>query len=161
MEKEEFIKKLKSGELTDEELFVFLDSIGIDLPRLRGAYFLDEIKDFETLLGHSIAEEISTYADYQASFYDHFWNKPKTFADMHGKKRKHIKLLSKQYRKRLENFADKVDKYFGKPILCLYARQGGDNRKLYPIDSTHPRYLFDIDAYFDNTYCYIFYDFSK
>ena len=83
------------------------------------------------------------------------------FSKVHGKDRKEIKRLWKELRKSFTATFEMWNRYAGKDVLCVHARQGGGNRPDYPIDVKHPMYLADIDDPWDSTYCDIYYDLSK
>lgn len=83
------------------------------------------------------------------------------FSKVHGKDRKEIKRHWKKIRKSFIATVEMWNRYAGKDVLCVHARQGGNNRADYPIDTEHPMYLADIDDPWDSTYCDIYYDLSK
>lgn len=83
------------------------------------------------------------------------------FSKVHGKDRKHIKYKWKVITKKFTAQFDMWNRYVGKNVLYVHARQGGDNRLYYPIDIKHPMYLDDIDDAWDSTYCDIYYDLDK
>lgn len=83
------------------------------------------------------------------------------FTKVHGEDRKHIKFIWKKIEAAYTNQYEMFNKYVGKNVLYVHARQGGNNRDWYPIDTKHPMYLDDVDDAFDNTYCDIYYDLDK
>lgn len=72
-----------------------------------------------------------------------------------------IKLKNKKDEERIIKNMNMFNSYVGKDVLYVHARQGGDNRPYYPIDTMHPMYLSDCDDYWDDTYCDIYYDLTK
>lgn len=83
------------------------------------------------------------------------------FSKVHGKDRKEIKRHWKELRKSFTATSEMWNRYAGKDVLYVHARQGGGNRADYPIDVNHPMYLADLDDPWDSTYCDIYYDLSK
>jgi hypothetical protein len=83
------------------------------------------------------------------------------FSKVHGKDRKEIKRHWKELRKDFAATFEMWNRYAGKDVLYVHARQGGGNRADYPIDTKHPMYLADVDDPWDSTYCDIYYDLSK
>ena len=83
------------------------------------------------------------------------------FSKVHGEDRKHIKFRWKNIEKEYTAQFEMFNRYAGKNVLYVHARQGGGNRFYYPIDTKHPMYLDDIDDAFDSTYCDIYYDLDK
>ena len=83
------------------------------------------------------------------------------FSKVHGEDRKHIKFHWKKIEKEYAAQYEMFNRYAGKNVLYVHARQGGGNRFYYPIDTKHPMYLDDIDDAFDSTYCDIYYDLDK
>lgn len=152
-------EKYRSGTLTWEEAQSFVNEHDLGIWRFRGVIPMSETTPFTD---EDISKELLCFANDLADDLTSYWaKKRKTFADVHGKARKRIKLERNRLKKRLLAYADVFNEYCGKPVLCVRARQGGNNRPYYPIDTSHPRYLTDIDSYFDDTYCSIFYDFTK
>ena len=80
------------------------------------------------------------------------------FSKVHGKNRKHIKFKWKKIAKAYHKQYDMWNEFAGKNILYVHARQGGGNRSSFPIDTTHPMYLCDVDDAWDSTYCDIYYN---
>lgn len=74
------------------------------------------------------------------------------------KDRKIIKLKNKEDEKRIKTNITMFNSYVGKNVLYVHARQGGNNRTYYPIDTKHPMYLSDCDDLWDDTYCDIYYN---
>lgn len=82
------------------------------------------------------------------------------FSKIHGKDRKRIKFAFKKLNKRYRAQFDLFNKYVGKNVLYVHARQGGDNRFYYDMTlvEKHPRWLSDIDDAYDCTYCDIYFN---
>lgn len=163
-----------------ENLEGILTELNIDIARLRG---LRLMKNQPSTSQKDIDENITqAKIDYAVNWLqqhsDHMWSsmnadkKHPAFIysnvdrkiigininKVHGKDKNKIKLewkhIEKAYRKEYDTF----NKYCGKDVLYVHARQGGGNRPYYPIDTKHPRYLEDLDDAFDCTYCDIYYD---
>ena len=167
-----------------ENLEGILTDLNIEIRRLRG---LRLMKDQEPTSQKDIEEtirdaKISYAKDWLQQHSDCIWSSDKAdrkhpafiysepnpfepqevididLTKVHGKDKNKIKLewkhIEKAYRKEYETF----NKYCGKDVLYVHARQGGGNRSAYPIDTQHPRYLEDLDDAFDCTYCDIYYD---
>lgn len=83
------------------------------------------------------------------------------FNKVHGADRAAIKYRWEKNEKAVRKQFDMFNEFVGKNVLYVHARQGGGNRKSYPIDTTHPMYLCDVDDAFDSTYCDIYYDLDK
>ncbi len=75
--------------------------------------------------------------------------------------KKTIDTKNKEDEQRIRNNIEMYNSYIGKDVLYVHARQGGFNRKAFPIDTTHTMYLSDCDDWFDETYCDIYYDLTK
>lgn len=80
---------------------------------------------------------------------------------LHGKKKKDVKWIIKQTKEKFLKQFELWNSMCGKNVLYVCARQGGLNRIYYPIDTTHPMYLADVDDAYDRTYCDIYYDLTK
>lgn len=82
------------------------------------------------------------------------------FSKIHGKDRKRIKFEFKKLNKKYKAQFDLFNKYVGKNVLYVHARQGGNNRFYcgMPLVEKHPRWLSDIDDAYDCTYCDIYFD---
>ena len=82
------------------------------------------------------------------------------FSKIHGKDRKRIKFEFKKLNKRYRAQFDLFNKYVGKNVLYVHARQGGNNRFYcdMPLVEKHPRWLSDIDDAYDCTYCDIYFN---
>ena len=82
------------------------------------------------------------------------------FSKIHGKDRKRIKFEFKKLNKRYRAQFNLFNKYVGKNVLYVHARQGGDNRFYcdMPLVEKHPRWLSDIDDAYDCTYCDIYFN---
>ena len=72
--------------------------------------------------------------------------------ELHGKKRKKVKLLAKTQAKRIRKSMETFNKYAGrKDVLYVHARIGGDNWV-----AEHPTFIERVDDWFDSTYCDIY-----
>ena len=80
---------------------------------------------------------------------------------VHGSDKKRLKLWRKAISKHVISQYSLFNRFVGKNVLYVHARQGGGNRAWYPIDTKHPMYLADVDDCFDSTYCDIYYDLDK
>lgn len=163
-----------------------LDDNQIKIARLRGLRLMKEeelITDED--IQKRISEEKTDYAvDWLRQHCDWCWSSTKAdkrhksfvygkdengertvigvdFSKVHGKDRKHIKHHWKMIRKAFTDQYEMWNRYVGKNVLYVHARQGGGNRSWYPIDTSHPMYLEDIDDAWDKTYCDIYYDLEK
>lgn len=83
------------------------------------------------------------------------------FSKVHGADRQAIKYRWARNERNVRAQFTLFNKYVGQNVLYVHARQGGGNRKWYPIDTKHPMYLADVDDAFDATYCDIYYDLDK
>ena len=83
------------------------------------------------------------------------------FSKVNDRDKKHIEDRWKMIEERYTSQFTMFNKYCGKDVLYVHARQGGGNRPDYPINTNHPMYLGDVDDAFDKTYCDIYYDLSK
>lgn len=83
------------------------------------------------------------------------------WSKVNRKDRNTIKLKNNEDEKRVRECFDMFNKYVGKNVLYIHARQGGGNRLHYPINTQHPMYLSDCDDFNDSTYCDIYYDLTK
>lgn len=82
------------------------------------------------------------------------------FSKIHGKNRRALKLRFKQIERDVKAQFNMFNKYAGKQVLYIHARQGGGNRDWCRMDlvAKHPLYLGDVDDCYDGTYCDIYYD---
>lgn len=169
-----------------EDLGNILTDNNIEIARLRGLRLMkDEEPVSDEDLKEMIADEQKHYAinwikqrcDWcWSSSRDRHWHKSfiygkdkngydkvidVDFTKVHGKLRKHIKFAWKKIVKAYTAQYEMFNKYAGKNVLYVHARQGGGNRTGYPIDTKHPMYLSDVDDAWDSTYCDIYYDLSK
>lgn len=81
------------------------------------------------------------------------------WSEVHGKKRKKVKLLAKTQAKRIRKSIETFNKYAGrKDVLYVYARIGGNNWVYFdgPQVAAHPAFIERVDDWFDSTYCYIY-----
>lgn len=81
------------------------------------------------------------------------------WSELHGKKRKKVKLLAKTQAKRIRKSMETFNKYAGrKDVLYVHARIGGNNWVYF--DGTqvaeHPAFIERVDDWFDSTYCDIY-----
>ena len=155
---QDFLDEYRGSCITYDEAIAFLNEHGIDFPRLRNAF---PMNDETPYTDDEIVQNLNDYLDYKAAIDTPVGKKERKFSDLHGKKRKEVKRYRNQIRKRLIAFASIWEKHCGKNVLCVRSRQGGNNRGYYPIDTNHPRYMEDVDDWFDDTYCYAFYDFKE
>ena len=120
----------------EENLKPILKEINLEIPRLRGLCLMK----FEKPSNYNIAEELL----YNPFLED--WEMTALECT-----------LKKQGNKQQELW----NKYCGKDVLFIHARQGGGNREYYMPDvQKHPRYLDDVDDSYDCTYCDIYVDIS-
>lgn len=169
-----------------EDLGDILGDNNIEIARLRGLRLMKNEKPVsDEKLKEMIADEQTAYAinwikqrnDWcWSSSRDRYWHKSfiygkdkngydevigVDFTKVHGKLRKHIKFAWKKIVKAYTAQYEMFNKYAGKNVLYVHARQGGGNRPWYPIDTKHPMYLSDVDDAWDSTYCDIYYDLDK
>lgn len=81
------------------------------------------------------------------------------WSELHGKKRKKVKLLAKTQAKRIRKSMETFNKYAGrKDILYVHARIGGNNWVYFdgPQVAEHPAFIERVDDWFDSTYCDIY-----
>ena len=79
--------------------------------------------------------------------------------EIHGKRRKKIKLLAKTQIKRIRKSMDTFNKYAGrKDVLYVHARIGGNNWVFFGGQKVaeHPAFIERVDDWFDSTYCDIY-----
>lgn len=155
---QQFLDKDRVAESSEDEKIAFLNEHGIEFSRFRDAW---PMNDQTPCTDEEIVLLLNEYLDLRAAMDTPNGKKERKFSDLHGKKRKEVKRYRNQMRKHLVAFASIWDRHCGKSVICVYSRQGGNNRKWYPIDTKHPRYIEDVDDWFDDTYCYAFYDFEE
>lgn len=82
------------------------------------------------------------------------------FSKVHGKDRKRLKFEFKKLTKAYQGQFDLFNKYVGKNVLYVHARQGGGNRAYCEMAKVekHSRWLGDIDDAWDCTYCDIYFN---
>lgn len=81
------------------------------------------------------------------------------WSELHGKKRKKVKLLAKTQAKKIRKSMETFNKYAGrKDILYVHARIGGNNWVYFdgPQVAEHPAFIERVDDWFDSTYCDIY-----
>ena len=139
---DELKQKIRSESEADGE--EALRSEGIYPTRFRGVMFMDEqsVADNQYIKdeSRSFTKWISELLVYQDNDWDEY---------------------ERNLAKRMRKFFRTFNKYAGKKIVAIRARQGGGNRKGYPIDRKNPRDIDDVDDYVDDTYCVIFYDYQE
>lgn len=154
---QQFLEKHRLENNSEDDEIAFLEEHDIEFPRLHNVF---PMNDETPYTDDEIIQHLNNYLDYKAAMDTPIGRKRRKFSDLHGKKRKKVKRYRNQMKKRLITFASVWNKYYGKNVLCVRSRQGGANRELFPIDTKHPRYIEDVDDWFDNTYCYAFYKFE-
>jgi len=155
---QQFLEKYRAHCMTDEDAIGFLNEHGIEFARFRGTFPMNGQTPFTD---EEIMLILNDYLECRANIYTPFGKRERKFSDLHGKRRKEAKRYRNRLKRRLIAFASVWNKYCGKNVLCVRSRQGGNNREWYPIDTKHPRYIEDVDDWFDDTYCYAFYDFKE
>lgn len=81
------------------------------------------------------------------------------WSELHGKKRKKVKLLAKTQAKKIRKSMETFNKYAGrKDVLYVHARIGGNNWVYFdgPQVAEHPAFIERVDDWFDSTYCDIY-----
>lgn len=81
------------------------------------------------------------------------------WSELHGKKRKKVKLLAKTQTKRIRKSMETFNKYAGrKDVLYVHTRIGGNNWVYFdgPKVAGHPAFIERVDDWFDSTYCDIY-----
>ena len=166
-----------------EDLQHYLDENNIDIQRLRG---LRLMKDEEIITEEDIQErlkedKLGILVNWLQQHSDTCWSSEHAdddhpafiwdekheevidynFKKVHGAERQAIKYRWEKNERNVRKQFELFNKYVGQDVLYVHARQGGGNRKHYPIDTKHPMYLADVDDAFDATYCDIYYDLSK
>lgn len=81
------------------------------------------------------------------------------WSELHGKKRKKVKLLAKTQAKRIRKSMETFNKYAGRnDVLYVHARIGGNNWVYFDGQQVaeHPTFIERVDDWFDSTYCDIY-----
>lgn len=81
------------------------------------------------------------------------------WSELHGKKRKKVKLLAKTQAKKIRKSMETFNKYAGrKDVLYVHARIGGNNWVYFdgPQVAEHTAFIERVDDWFDSTYCDIY-----
>lgn len=157
-----------------DSLGSILKDNGIVISRLRGLRLMskeekvsdeelnEEIKAAQVTYAYAVLIKDFNYKTRPAFIYDDECNVVDIDLNkVHGKTKKDIRFEWKKIEKAYKVVYDIYNSYVGKNVLYVHARQGGGNRRFYPIDTKHPMYLADIDDPFDDTYCDIYYDLDK
>ena len=169
-----------------EDLSAILASTGISIPRLRGLRLMateDEIKEMadsaevdavEDLVRAcppwSVGSSCHSYCNRTDKNLQRFlvytedeegYKHPTAvrWCELHGKKRKKVKLLAKTQAKRIRKSMETFNKYAGrKDVLYVHARIGGNNWVYFdgPQVAEHPAFIERVDDWFDSTYCDIY-----
>ena len=171
-----------------ENLEELLEKMNVEIPRLRGLRLMkveevltkEELKEVlrKALLEH--AEYSLTSDDFYTGCCIHTYptppNKKKYIVydkdenvvairwdKLHGKKRKFLKYLLKQYEKAFWKQMNMFNSFCGKDVLYVHARIGGNNWDYFKCDyiTKYPQYLDRCDDYWDCTYCDIYFDLSE
>lgn len=165
-----------------------LNDLNINIERLRGIRFMineEKIskKNIEDIIKDQKTEAVETWLKQKSWTYSCSANDYKEhpafikgvnefgrktiidydFSKVHGKNRKILKFKFKQIEKAVKTQFNLFNKYVGKNVLYIHARQGGYNRQWCGTNklAQHPLYLGDIDDYYDDTYCDIYFDISN
>jgi hypothetical protein len=171
-----------------ENLEEILEKMNIEIPRLRGLRLMkveepitdEKLKKAlnENLIEH--AEFILTSDYFDTGWWSHTYptppNKKKYIVydkdekvvairwdKLHGKKRKQLKYMLKQYEKAFWKQMNMFNSFCGKDVLYVHARIGGSNWNYYQCDYIikYPQYLDRCNDYWDCTYCDIYFDISE
>lgn len=81
------------------------------------------------------------------------------WSELHGKKRKKVKLLAKTQAKKIRKSMETFNKYAGrKDVLYVHARIGGNNWVYFDGQQVaeHPAFIERVDDWFDSTSCDIY-----
>lgn len=156
-------------------------AVGVTIYRLRGLRLMKFEKsitqeEIDKRISHEKVQTVETWLK-QHSFY--CWSSDRDekkhpafiydkdnnivdydFSKVHGKDRKRIKFEFKKLNKKYKAQFNLFNKYVGKNVLYVHARQGGNNRFYYGMSlvEKHPRWLSDIDDAYDCTYCDIYFN---
>ena len=171
-----------------ENLEYLLEKLNVDIPRLRG---LRLMKDEQVLTQEELKEclnkRLIEHAEFilTSDYFDTGWwsrtyptppNKKKYIVydkdenvvairwdKLHGKKRKQLKYMLKQYTKAFWTQMNMFNSYCGKDVLYVHARIGGNNWNYFKCDyiTQYPQYLNRCDDFYDSTYCDIYFDLSE
>ena len=160
-----------------EDLSAILASTGINIPRLRGLRLMateEKISEDEDLVRAcppwSVGSSCHSYCDRTDRNLKRFlvytedergYKQPTAvrWSELHGKKRKKVKLLAKTQAKRIRKSMETFNKYAGrKDVLYVHARIGGNNWVYFdgPQVAEHPAFIERVDDWFDSTYCDIY-----
>ena len=168
-----------------EELF---EKMNIEIPRLRGLRLMkvEETRTDEKLKA-SLNKILIKEAEYilTSDYFDTGWmshtypthpNKKKYIVydkdenvvairwdKLHGKKRKQLKYMLKQYQKDYYKQMKLFNSFCGKDVLYVHARIGSNNWEFYECDyiTEYPQYIARCDDFYDGTYCDIYFDLSE
>ena len=169
-----------------EDLGKILEVNKIDIPRLRGLRLMKEDekvseKEIQEMIENEKKQAVINWLQqHSENVWDSRYEKKRhkafiyginewgergpvdyDFSKIHGKDRKFLKYKFKKIEKAYREQYEMFNSFVGKDVLMVHARQGGWNRPYYPIDTTHPMYLCDVDDAWDCTYCDIYYDLTK
>lgn len=171
-----------------ENLQELLEKMNIEIPRLRGLRLMkveEPITDEE--LKKNLNEVLIEHAEYilTSDYFDTGWmshtyptppNKKKyiiydkddnvvaiRWDKLHGKKRKQLKYMLKQYQKGYYEQMKLFSSFCGKDVLYVHARIGSDNWEYYECDyiTKYPQYITRCDDFYDGTYCDIYFDLTE
>lgn len=158
-----------------------LNAVGVTIYRLRGLRLMkfEELitqEEIDEQINHEKVQTVETWLKQHSFGTWSSWKDDKRhlafiydkdgdvidydFSKVHGKDRKIIKFEFKKLNKKYKAQFDLFNKYVGKNVLYVHARQGGLNRAYCEMAEVekHPRWLGDIDDAWDCTYCDIYFN---
>jgi hypothetical protein len=171
-----------------ESLEDLLKKMNIEIPRLRGLRLMkveepitdEELKETLNKILIEEAENILTSDYFDTGWMSHTYptppNKKKYIVydkdenvvairwdKLHGKKRKQLKYMLKQYQKGYYETMKLFNSFCGKDVLYVHARIGSNNWDYFKCDyiTKYPQYISRCDDCFDTTYCDIYFDLSE